>query len=443
MMEPYLLKTVRVTIIAVLTLFLAQVVYAQNESNRQQSELQSQIEEMQKQQDELQIKLLELQKQQEALQRQQVERIAELQEQQAERLKEQAAQRVAQITEMLKQQAERLKEQAAQQAARTAEMQEQQAERLKEQAVQRAAQITEMLKQQAERLKEQAAQQAARTAEMQKQQAARTAEMQKQQAARLKEQAARQIAREKQQIERLQKQLAGIKEREKQQGGLFWSPESGIVWQPVDLSEYEIEIKKEYSVSASPSLFISNMYGNIHIIEGADNRIIFNIKITGKGKDKDEAKKYAETVDVDFSQNGNNITAKTVFKEIQCDNCGRNVNYEVTVPKNTKQIFDNKYGDIIMGNAVVPLDVNLTYGNLFADELSEANLEIQYGGASVNKCKNLNLKSSFSRYELGIIDTMTGSISYDGFEIDELGNANLKSDFSNMDIDRLRKSFEA
>ena len=55
----------------------------------------------------------------------------------------------------------------------------------------------------------------------------------------------------------------------------------------------------------------------------------------------------------------------------------------------------------------------------------------------------MKIKSGFSRYELGEIGSMTGSISYDGFKIDELGSADVKSDFSNMDIGKFRKSFHA
>ena len=209
------------------------------------------------------------------------------------------------------------------------------------------------------------------------------------------------------------------------------------------LSKYDIEIKKEYPVGYAPSLTINNMFGDIRIVEVDNDKIVFNIKITGKGKDKDEAKKNAEAVEVNFNQSGNNVSAKTVFKDIQCNNCGRNVNYEVTVPKNTKLILENKYGDIKMNNAIEPLDINLQFGKLFANELTDVNLSIQYGGATINKCRELKIKSSFSKHELGVVETMTGSISYDGLKIDDIGNATIKSDFSNLDIVKIRQSFDA
>ncbi|MDR0574512.1 MAG: DUF4097 domain-containing protein [Tannerella sp.] len=219
---------------------------------------------------------------------------------------------------------------------------------------------------------------------------------------------------------------------------------SSIVSAEVASSEHKREIKREFAVSSSPSLSINNEFGTILIIEGASDKIIFKITITGKGKDGDAAKTYAESVDVDFKQSGNNLSAKTVFEKIRCgNNCGRNVDYEVTVPKNTKQVLENKFGDIKMNNAVEPLEVKLEFGKLYANELSDANLTIKHGGATINKSENMKIKSSFSKYKLGEIESMSGSISYDGVDIETLGNGDIKSDFSNMDIDNFKGSFHA
>jgi len=477
-MKSYLLKTGKVAIIVITTICLTATVYAQTEANFQQSELQKQQEELQKQkverqaefekqQEELRKQLVERQaefeKQQEELRKQLVERQAEFEKQQLERIAEllklqvlRQAEREKQQDEMQKQQAERLAELVKLQVLRQAELGEQQDE-LQKQQLERIAELVklqalrqaeigeqqdELQKQQAERFAKLVTLQALRQAEHEKQQtvlvAERLVERQKQQALLVadieKQRVLRMAELEKQQVLRMA-------EMQKIQGGL--EPEDAIRWQSAALSQYERAINKEFPAGSSPSLSISNMLGHIRIIEGANDRIVFSIKIIGKGKDKDEAKKQAESVDVNFDQTGNQITAKTVFKDMQCTNCGRNVYYEVTAPKNTKQVLENIYGDIFLNNVVVPLTVNLEFGKLFANELSEANLSIQNGGATITACENLKIKSSFSRYKIGVLDSITGTIEYGGFIIDELGNAIVNSDFSTMDIGKLRKSFEA
>lgn len=219
---------------------------------------------------------------------------------------------------------------------------------------------------------------------------------------------------------------------------------SSIVSAEVNSSEHKREIKREFAVSSSPILSISNEFGTIRIIEGSSDKIIFKITITGKGKDSDAAKKYAESVDVNFKQSSSNISAKTIFEKIRCENnCGRNVDYEVTVPKNTKQVLENKFGDIKLNNTVEPLEIKLEFGKLYANELSEADLSIQHGGGTINKCDKMKIKSRFSKYKFGEIGSMSGSISYDGIDVEALANGDIKSDFSNMDIENLKGSFHA
>jgi hypothetical protein len=209
------------------------------------------------------------------------------------------------------------------------------------------------------------------------------------------------------------------------------------------LSEHKIEIQKEFTVNASPSLSISNQFGRIRIVEGANDKVIFKIKITGKGKNSDEAKKIAESIDINFNHNGNNISAETKHGSVRCNNCGRNVEYEVTVPGNTKLELKNQHGDIELNNAVEPLEVDISFGKLYANEISEAKLSIQHGGATVNKCGNMQIKSSFSQFQLGEIGIISGSASHGGIKIDELGTADFKSEFTNLTVEKLKKSFTA
>ena len=208
------------------------------------------------------------------------------------------------------------------------------------------------------------------------------------------------------------------------------------------LSEFKIEMKKEFSVSSSPTLSISNQFGRIRIIEGANDQIVFKVNITGKGKNESEAKLIAESIDVSFNHSGNRIAAETKHGRVQCNNCGRSVDYEVTVPKNTKQVLKNQHGDIELHNVAEPLEINLSFGKLYASELSDANLKIQHGGATINKCEKMQIETGFSQYKLGEIGVISGSFAHSGLKVDELGSADLKkSEFSNLEISRLKQSF--
>jgi hypothetical protein len=208
-------------------------------------------------------------------------------------------------------------------------------------------------------------------------------------------------------------------------------------------SEYKREIEKEFTTGSSASLSIDNEFGNIRILEGTEDKITFKITITGKGKSHENAKELAESVDINFTYKGNDISAKTVFGKIKCNNCKRSVDYEVYVPEGATLTLDNQFGDIKINNTVKSFNVKLEFGKLYANEIADAELNIQHGGATINKCGSMKLKSSFSKYKLGKVETLSGSISHGGIDVDELSNGDLKSDFSNLEIGKLKNSLNA
>jgi len=210
----------------------------------------------------------------------------------------------------------------------------------------------------------------------------------------------------------------------------------------VFLPESKRELVREFPVSGSPTLTISNQFGRIRVIEGAGDKIVFKISITGKGKNANDAKQIAESIDVKFTHSGNNVSAETKHGQVKCNNCGRTVDYEVTVPKNTRQLLKNQHGDIELNDAVEPLEVDLSFGKLYANELSDANLKIKHGGSTISKCGMMEMETSFSQHKIGEIGAMVGRFSHSGCKIDQLGNAFIrKSEFTSFDISKLSASF--
>ena len=206
-------------------------------------------------------------------------------------------------------------------------------------------------------------------------------------------------------------------------------------------SEFKRNISKEFSVSSTPTLNVSNRFGKINIVEGAGDKIIFNITITGKGNSESEAKKYSETVDVNIVQKGNSINANTSLKSINCKNCGRTTDYEIIVPKNTKYILDNRHGDVSINNTTESAEIKVEFGKLYANELSDADITIRHGESTINKSNNLKFESSFSTHKLGVVGSVNGKFRHGGFDAKEMGSANVDAEFSTISIDRLKNSF--
>jgi hypothetical protein len=210
------------------------------------------------------------------------------------------------------------------------------------------------------------------------------------------------------------------------------------------LEEFKREITKEFPVGANPDLHISNKYGNIRIIEGTENKILFKIEITGKGKNKELAQKYAESVSIDFSQSGDKVSAETVLPSISCkNNCGRTTHYVVVAPRNVTMALENKYGNIQLDDAVKPLKIDLKYGNMQANALGQATVDIKYGKTAIQSCEKLMLDCKYSEHDFGQIGTLTADSKYDKFRIKSVSDCILETGYTNVKIDKLLKSFVA
>lgn len=205
--------------------------------------------------------------------------------------------------------------------------------------------------------------------------------------------------------------------------------------------EHKREISKEFSVNTSPNLEINNKYGNIRIIEGKENKISFKIEIIGKGKTEQLAKEYAETVSIDFSQNGNKVSAETKLQSLNCNNCGRSIHYTVIAPKSTIMDLENKYGNIYLDDVVTPLDVELKYGDLHAGTLADTDLDIKYGKATIKSCTKLDLDSKYSGLTIDRVETLKVDSKYDNLDIGTVSDLNITTGYTDVKIKKLNRRF--
>jgi hypothetical protein len=215
-----------------------------------------------------------------------------------------------------------------------------------------------------------------------------------------------------------------------------------IASEEANLKEFKREVTKEYSVGANPNLNIENKYGNIRIVEGTDNKITFKIEIIGKGTTDALAKEYAEAISIDFAQAGDNILAKTVLKNINCNNCGRETHYTVVAPKSVTMSLTNKYGNINLENTAKPLNIDLKYGDFEANTLANVNIDIKYGKVTFNACTDLNLDCGYSKVKIGKANRINADSKYDDFQIGTVSDIKMETRYTPVKIDKLNNSFE-
>ena len=161
-------------------------------------------------------------------------------------------------------------------------------------------------------------------------------------------------------------------------------------------------------------LEIINKYGQVLINNSHNDSVTVKIEVIAYGKDRSTANKIISRVDFDFEQTKEYLTLETVldrksgfFKEMW-NNIGDysktllsknklEINYEVYVPKTISISIINKFGDIFISERDKKVDIEMSHGNLRADNFNaNSNISVNYGQAHIKQLKDgdLNFKAS-------------------------------------------------
>lgn len=228
--------------------------------------------------------------------------------------------------------------------------------------------------------------------------------------------------------------------------------------------EIKREINKEFNVSEGSELEISNLYGHITIKTWDKQSVHFHIEITGKSNKEIIAQELADRVDVEFKQQGRELSAKTRFNQIdqrRCNNCSTTVNYTVNVPASILMELKNRFGNLYLDEVTTKFEADVEYGNIEADKLigpendieirfgnvtideaSQLELDMQYGKAKVNKVTDWKLESRFSNFTVGEVGRFDIDTQYDNFKIELANTVKGEASFSNFTIQTLTERFD-
>ena len=90
-----------------------------------------------------------------------------------------------------------------------------------------------------------------------------------------------------------------------------------LLFVSLTLSAEEVtkEFHKEYTPGPGTTMEINNRYGEVNISSWDKNQIVIDVKVTVDLPNKEKAEKLIGYIDVQFSENGNLIVAKTVIDD--------------------------------------------------------------------------------------------------------------------------------
>ena len=237
------------------------------------------------------------------------------------------------------------------------------------------------------------------------------------------------------------------------------------------LSAQEVtkEFHKEYKAGANTTVEISNRYGDVVIQSWDKDQVVIDVKITVELPDRERAQKLLSYIDVQFSEEENQITAKTVidnkFNFSGWSSFSRkfSIDYNIKMPVETALTLANKYGNTDIDELHGLMNLDIKYGNLTAGKLTRGNvkplsrlnlaygkgtineagwldLTVRYvGGMDISKSQALLLNSRYSRMTLGEISSLVGESKYDNIRIESINNLVLENGYTETNIGELSK----
>jgi hypothetical protein len=231
------------------------------------------------------------------------------------------------------------------------------------------------------------------------------------------------------------------------------------------------EYNEKYSAGASTTLQINNRYGDVLIDSWNQNEVVIDVKVTVELPNRDRAQKLLDYINVEFSQDGDVITAKTVIDDkFSFSGWGGNkkfsIDYKVKMPVRASLTLTNRYGnseldelqglaqfDIKYGNINIgkltrgnekPLNrLILSYGKGSVDEAGWLDLVIRYtGDVNITKSRAILLDSRYSKLRIGETSSLVGESKYDNIQIGTISNLVLENGYTDTKIETLTNKLE-
>ena len=227
------------------------------------------------------------------------------------------------------------------------------------------------------------------------------------------------------------------------------------------------KVTKEYTVNKDATLAISNKYGNIHIVTGNSNKIEIEVNITTSGNNEEKVQERLNQINIDFSGNSSNVSAKTVIGKTsnswswgRKSNVNMEINYTIKMPVSNNVDLSNDYGSINLDKLEGSSKINCDYGKITIGELlnSNNNINIDYTNKStidymkdgdinadystlhVEKGGRIELNADYSHISFGMVVDLDFNCDYGDVKINKCGNLNGNSDYMNTTVEKLSGS---
>ncbi len=209
--------------------------------------------------------------------------------------------------------------------------------------------------------------------------------------------------------------------------------------------EFTKTIKKEFSITATGTVDLSNKYGTVDVHTWERNRVKIDVTIVVDARSESSAQNVFDRIQIDFNNDDSFVKAETTI-ETNKSWWGGNaksefqVNYNVYMPESCNLVLSNKYGDSNVEAITGKADVIVKYGNFQLDGIGgDLKVSLGYGNGTVAKARNVAAEVSYSKLNLNEVQDVDFETKYSKLYVEKGAaiKANSRYDHFNMaKIDR-------
>lgn len=222
--------------------------------------------------------------------------------------------------------------------------------------------------------------------------------------------------------------------------------------------------KKEFNIDKGAKLSLNCEFTGIKAYNWDKDVISIEVTVTVDAKNQSKADDKFERVIVEMSGNSSLVELRTGLGSGYFNNKNNNsIDIDVLIyyPSHISLELDNEFGSSFFENIEGPVDVDVSYGNFEANNLSSDQLDLEaefgqinvkrfqagkvkvaYGGFTAQVAAVIKLDSEFSSNEIETVSQLDLETAYDKNFFGEVSVVFAESEFSSIRIDQLEKHIE-
>jgi len=244
----------------------------------------------------------------------------------------------------------------------------------------------------------------------------------------------------------------------------------------VALSASAEEVRKEFHREMIPgdnsTLTVINKFGSVVTETWDKNSVVVDVTVKVENASADKARKLLDMIRVEFTEEGGNLKAETIFSDDfssfswKGSNNNFSINYNIKMPARVNFDVSNKYGNTVIDELSGLVTVNVKYGDLTVDKLTRGNVKplntiiVAYGKAtvyelgwaeinaryvgmfSIEKATALLVDSKYSKVSVKEVSSLVADSKYDGYSVGAANNIVVLGGYTDLKFERVNKKLD-